>query len=147
MASFKGSVYAKSKANQTRSKLKGYQAKERVRQDQIEANFSALFQALGIGEKLYSRFSDNQGLIDFAEGEGFKTRSGAFHNVFGDPKFEKNGVEYDSTMIDAIRVYRNLEKQKNMLDALDDTPSDVVVDPSKVFDVLRDDNKDYGGYS
>ena len=85
--------------------------------------FTTLSQILDIGGKLYKSYSENQELIDYAEGRGYEVTTSSFENIFGSPRFmsrEENltgfrGLqtkEFDATQMRQMMLY---DKFKEMI--------------------------------
>jgi len=86
--------------------------------------FGAISQLLGIGNTVFRNIGENRKLIDFAEDQGFSTKSTTFSNIFGTPKFERNGEEFDRSFIMTLQKLKKHREQKNLLDVLElDSPN------------------------
>lgn len=81
-------------------------------------NFGSLARLFNIGNSLFSNLSDNRRLVDVARDKGFTTTTSTFGNIFGTPKFEKNGQEFDRSFIMSLEELDKFRAQKNLLDAI-----------------------------
>ena len=96
------------------SDLRLREVKERQRSE-LYSGASMLF---GIGSSLAGNISSNREIMDFAKGEGFEVSSSKFANIFGSPKFSKDGQTYGAQDIESLRQFDLINKQRNLLDLL-----------------------------
>lgn len=85
---------------------------------QREQNFAALGEIIQTGASLYSMYTGNAALIDFAKGKEYDVASNKFSQYFGSPSFSKDGKTYSSQDILNLRAYDDYRNAQSLYDAI-----------------------------
>jgi len=85
---------------------------------QREQNFAALGEIIQTGASLYSMYTGNAALIDFAKGKGYDVSSNKFSQYFGNPSFSKDGKTYSSQDILNLRAYDDYRNAQSLYDVI-----------------------------
>jgi len=85
--------------------------------------FDIMYQALGVGSSLYEIYNQNQTTLDYAYDKGYKTTSNWLDNMFGSPKFTKEGTEYSAAEV-MSRKLLDVDKDEFSRKAIDEANLD-----------------------